>query len=49
MPRAIAISVSCVIVIYILTNIAYFAVLPKELMLASPAVAVVRKEKVEES
>ncbi|KAG0721504.1 Y+L amino acid transporter 2 [Chionoecetes opilio] len=39
-PRAIAISVTCVIVIYILTNVAYFAVLPKDLMLASPAVAV---------
>ncbi|KAG0715214.1 Y+L amino acid transporter 2 [Chionoecetes opilio] len=40
MPRAIAISVTCVIVIYTLTNVAYFAVLPKDLMLASPAVAV---------
>ncbi|KAG0722846.1 Y+L amino acid transporter 2 [Chionoecetes opilio] len=42
MPRAIAISVTCVIVIYTLTNVAYFAVLPKDLMLASPAVAVAR-------
>ncbi|KAG0721505.1 Y+L amino acid transporter 2 [Chionoecetes opilio] len=33
-------SVTCVIVIYTLTNVAYFAVLPKDLMLASPAVAV---------
>lgn len=41
MPRAIAISVITVMIIYILTNVAYFAVLPKELMLSSPAVAVV--------
>ncbi|KAG0730512.1 Y+L amino acid transporter 2 [Chionoecetes opilio] len=40
MPRAIAISVTCVIVIYTLTNVAYFAVLSKDLILASPAVAV---------
>ncbi|XP_050718094.1 uncharacterized protein LOC126999491 [Eriocheir sinensis] len=40
MPRAIAISVITVIIIYVLTNVAYFAVLPKELMLSSPAVAV---------
>ncbi|XP_063849252.1 Y+L amino acid transporter 2-like [Scylla paramamosain] len=40
MPRAIAISVTIVIIIYMLTNVAYFAVLPKDLLLSSPAVAV---------
>ncbi|XP_069949305.1 Y+L amino acid transporter 2-like [Cherax quadricarinatus] len=40
MPRAIAISLSSVIVIYILTNVAYFAILTPEQMLTSTAVAV---------
>ncbi|XP_071524172.1 Y+L amino acid transporter 2-like isoform X1 [Panulirus ornatus] len=40
LPRAIAISITIVIVIYTLTNIAYFAVLSPDQMLASTAVAV---------
>nr|XP_053627422.1 large neutral amino acids transporter small subunit 2-like [Cherax quadricarinatus] len=40
MPRAIAISLSSVIVIYILTNVAYFAILTPEQILTSTAVAV---------
>nr|XP_053638116.1 Y+L amino acid transporter 2-like [Cherax quadricarinatus] len=40
-PRAIAISLTSVTVIYVLTNIAYFAVLTPSQMLSSAAVAVV--------
>ncbi|XP_069182692.1 Y+L amino acid transporter 2-like [Procambarus clarkii] len=40
MPRAVAISVSSVMVIYVFTNVAYFAVLSTDQMLASTAVAV---------
>ncbi|KAG7169553.1 Large neutral amino acids transporter small subunit 2-like [Homarus americanus] len=41
MPRAIAISLCSVMVIYILTNVAYFAVLTPHEILSSTAVAVV--------
>nr|XP_045592765.1 Y+L amino acid transporter 2-like [Procambarus clarkii] len=40
MPRAVAISITSVMVIYVLTNVSYFAVLSTDQMLASTAVAV---------
>lgn len=40
LPRAICISMPVVTVIYVITNIAYFAVLPPDEMLSSQAVAV---------
>lgn len=40
LPRAICISMPTVTIIYVITNIAYFAVLPPDVMLSSQAVAV---------
>ncbi|XP_064598773.1 b(0,+)-type amino acid transporter 1-like [Liolophura sinensis] len=40
LPRAILFSVPLVIVVYLLTNISYFTVLSKEMLLDAPAIAV---------
>uniref|UniRef100_A0A182QT17 Amino acid permease/ SLC12A domain-containing protein n=1 Tax=Anopheles farauti TaxID=69004 RepID=A0A182QT17_9DIPT len=45
LPRAICISMPMVTIIYVITNIAYFAVLPPDEMLSSQAVAVTFAEK----
>ncbi|XP_058129974.1 Y+L amino acid transporter 2 [Anopheles ziemanni] len=45
LPRAICISMPVVTIIYVVTNIAYFAVLPPDEMLSSQAVAVTFAEK----
>lgn len=39
LPRAIWIAMPLVTAIYVLVNLAYFAVVPRDIMLANPAVA----------
>ena len=43
-PKATVISMFSVIVLYLLTNVAYFTVMSPSEMMAAPAVAVVRKQ-----